>query len=51
MLKRILAWIAIIGFIFLIVNLSIFRYNVELFTGIYILIIIFFVFSTINRNQ
>lgn len=50
MLKRILAWTAILGFIFLILNLFFFRYYIELSTAIYIIIIIYFIFSTIKSK-
>lgn len=45
MIKRILAWMAIVGFIFLLANLLFFRYNIELSTVIYGLIIILFIFT------
>jgi len=50
MIKRLLAWIAVIGFIFLIANLVFFKYNIILSTGIYGLIILIFVLSTFKSK-
>jgi membrane protein implicated in regulation of membrane protease activity len=52
MLKRIFAWIGIIGFAFLIIDVIFLKYQIQLAIGIYILIIIYFVFSqTFNKNN
>lgn len=43
--KRILAWILLIGFVLLLLNILVFRVYMELFLVIYIIIVFAFIFS------
>lgn len=43
--KRVLAWILLIGFVLLLLNILVFRVYMELFLVIYIIIVFAFIFS------
>jgi hypothetical protein len=45
MLKRVLAWIILIGFVLLLLNIAIFHFYWQVCTAVYVVIIIFFVLS------
>ncbi len=45
MLKRVLAWILLIGFVLLLLNIAIFHFYWQIFMAVYVVIIIFFVLS------
>lgn len=49
MKRRIWAWLALIGFILLILDISFFKYKIEIALGIYTLIIIYFLFSNFKK--
>jgi|GEM_PF-595230 len=46
MLKRILAWIILGGFVLLLLNIAIFHFYWQICTAVYVVIIIFFVLSS-----
>jgi hypothetical protein len=45
MLKRVLAWIILIGFVLLLLNIAIFHFYWQVSLAVYVVIIIFFVLS------
>jgi hypothetical protein len=45
MLKRVLAWIILIGFVLLLLNIAIFHFYWQICLAVYVVIIIFFVLS------
>jgi hypothetical protein len=45
MLKRVLAWIILIGFVLLLLNIAIFHFFWQICLAVYVVIIIFFVLS------
>jgi hypothetical protein len=44
-MKRVLAWLAIVGLIFLILDISYFHYRLDIAFGIYAAIIIYFLLT------
>jgi len=51
MLNKIIAWIALIGFVLLIINITFFSYQEELSVGVYIIIILLFLISTWKKKM
>jgi TRAP-type uncharacterized transport system fused permease subunit len=52
LLKRIIAWVLLLGFILLIVNLTVFRYHTALSALVYMIIVGMFVLTSIgNMNN
>ena len=51
MLRRLLAWISLIGFVALIINLLTFRFLWQLSIMIYIIIIVFFLLTNNKSKQ
>lgn len=45
MLKRILAWIILIGFVLLLLNIAIFKFYWQISLAVYVVILVFFVLS------
>ncbi|HEX2945792.1 MAG TPA: hypothetical protein VHT96_07535 [Clostridia bacterium] len=46
MLKRVLAWIILAGFVLLLLNIAIFHFYLQACIAIYVVIVIFFVLSS-----
>ncbi len=49
--KRLLAWLAILGFIFLILDITFFKYRIDIALFIYSLIIAYFVISRMRSKK
>jgi len=45
MTKRIIAWILLVGFVLLIINLIFFRYYWQTSLALYIIVVLYFIFS------
>jgi hypothetical protein len=45
MLKRIMAWVLLVGFVFLLLNIAIFRFYWEISILIYLVVAIWFIFT------
>jgi len=51
MLRRIMAWLAILGFIFLIIDLSYLKIRLDIAIFMYSMIIIYFVISNFQKKN
>jgi len=50
-MKRITAWILLVGFVLLLVNLIVFRYQWQMSIIAYLMIVFVFIFTMGNRNK
>ena len=51
MTRRILAWLTLVGFLFLLVNLFWLKYMQEVSLGIYIVIVVVFLFTNSEKKR
>lgn len=51
MLKRVLAWILLVGFALLLANIMFFRFLLELSIMLYIVVAVVFLFTMSNRKH
>ena len=51
MIKRILAWTAILGFVLLIINITFFRFMIEISIIVYTLILAYFLLTQMNSKK
>lgn len=51
MLKRVLAWLAIIGFIFLILDIIFFKFMIDIAIFVYVIVIAYFLLSNMKSSK
>lgn len=51
MLKRVLAWILLAGFVLLIMNIMVFRFMLEASIMVYVIVAVIFLFTMSNRKH
>lgn len=51
MKRRILAWVMLVGFVVLLVNIIVFRYMWELSIALYVVILLYYCFTMMQRKK